>query len=308
MTRITTMAAALVVGADPVGAAHGPRRKAAPRWRCARRWRPRRSKATSKPPSSMYRALAKNPDRAIAAQALVRMAGCHQKLGDAQARAIYEQVVRDFARSGRSGRRSPAPLYAEAAADRSVRGDRAVWTGPEVDMFGRVSPDGTFITYVDWGGAGNLMLRDLTTGTSRPLTAYDTTKPYSQFAEGSTVSPDSKEVVYSWFAPQQRRELRRLKLEWLACAGSDRPVRGRRRRRLHLADGLVSRRQVDCGGGEPEGRHRADTRWWEQPAARSRFSRQSHGKVPPASSFLPTAAPSPTTFPHQRRPHSVTSS
>ena len=60
---------------------------------------------------------------------------------------------------------------------RSVRGDRAVWTGPEVDMFGRVSPDGTFITYVDWGGAGNLMLRDLATGTNRPLTAYDTAKP-----------------------------------------------------------------------------------------------------------------------------------
>src|SRR6266540_4329383 len=36
-------------------------------------------------------------NRALAAQALVRMAECYQKLGDAQARAIYDRVVREYA-------------------------------------------------------------------------------------------------------------------------------------------------------------------------------------------------------------------
>src|SRR5690348_2332255 len=35
-------------------------------------------------------------DRAVVATALVRMAGCYQKLGDAKARTIYERVVREF--------------------------------------------------------------------------------------------------------------------------------------------------------------------------------------------------------------------
>src|SRR5438477_12348962 len=44
-----------------------------------------------------YRKLTGSRDRAIAAQALVRMADCYQKLGDMQARKIFEQVVRDYA-------------------------------------------------------------------------------------------------------------------------------------------------------------------------------------------------------------------
>ena len=34
--------------------------------------------------------------RDLAAQALLRMAGCHQKLGDAEAQGIYQRIVRDF--------------------------------------------------------------------------------------------------------------------------------------------------------------------------------------------------------------------
>src|SRR5438552_5843814 len=44
-----------------------------------------------------YKKLAENKDRAIAAKALIHMAECYQKLGDAQARTIFEQVVREFA-------------------------------------------------------------------------------------------------------------------------------------------------------------------------------------------------------------------
>jgi len=43
-----------------------------------------------------YKKLAQSSDRALAARALIQMAGCYQKLGDAEARKIYEQIVRDY--------------------------------------------------------------------------------------------------------------------------------------------------------------------------------------------------------------------
>jgi hypothetical protein len=42
-----------------------------------------------------YRTIAETSDRAIAAKALIRMAGCYEKLGLTESRKIYEQVVRD---------------------------------------------------------------------------------------------------------------------------------------------------------------------------------------------------------------------
>ena len=66
-------------------------------------------------------------NRTIAAQALVRMAECYQKLGDAEARHIYERVFATTQiRSAGHGR-------AHAAGTRHRRlaaGVRAVWTGP----------------------------------------------------------------------------------------------------------------------------------------------------------------------------------
>src|SRR5690348_8204527 len=44
-----------------------------------------------------YRKIADGRVRALAVQALLRMAECYQKLGDAEATKIYERITRDFA-------------------------------------------------------------------------------------------------------------------------------------------------------------------------------------------------------------------
>src|SRR5688500_16781799 len=44
-----------------------------------------------------YKAIVAGRDRAIAARALLRMAECYRKLGDAESRVAYERVVREFA-------------------------------------------------------------------------------------------------------------------------------------------------------------------------------------------------------------------
>jgi Tol biopolymer transport system component len=145
-------------------------------------------------------------DRGMAATALVRMAECYQKLGDKQAAPIYERVLREYSDQ------KDAVTIARSHLDGSVRsvaakGDRAVWTGRDVDLFGTVSPDGRYLTYVDWGGNVNLMVRDLVTGASQKLT--NNSKP-GEFgsAQWSAISRDGARLAYEWFAPDRIDELR----------------------------------------------------------------------------------------------------
>ena len=149
--------------------------------------------------------------RGLAAQALLRMAECHQKLGNAEARRIYERIVREFPERKEEVALANARLGGTAAVA-SARGDRAVWTGKAVDLFGTVSPDGRYLTYVDWGGAGNVVLRDLTAGTDRPLTGNVS---YGQFGQGmfSAISKDGKQVAYAWVNNAGGNELRIALLE-----------------------------------------------------------------------------------------------
>jgi len=135
-------------------------------------------------------------NRALAAQALVRMADCYQKLGDAQARRIYEQLVRDYADQNEAAAIARTHLAGSGGATRSA-GDRAVWTGRDVDLFGTVSPDGRFLTYVDWGGMMNVMVRDLVAGTSRALTNNTKIGEFG-FGQWSAISRDGQQFAYEW--------------------------------------------------------------------------------------------------------------
>ena len=127
-------------------------------------------------------------NREVAVQALVRMAECYQKLGDAEARTIYQRIVREFPDRKEEAALASARLGSTVAAA-SVKGDRAVWTGPGVDVTGRVSPDGRLISFVDWRN-GRLMLRDVATNVDRALTTANLR------AQWSAVSKDGKQIVY----------------------------------------------------------------------------------------------------------------
>ena len=149
-------------------------------------------------------------NRALAAEALVRMAQCHQKLGDTEAQKIYERVVRDYAEQVDAVASARARL-GRAVAATTAPGDRAAWTGPNVDLFGQVSPDGRYVTYVDWGGNMNLMLHDLVTNTDRALTATPAVR-FSQYPEFSAISKDGRQVAYAWINERGRKDLRVLPL------------------------------------------------------------------------------------------------
>ncbi len=108
----------------------------------------------------------------------------------------------------------PSPIAQAAQGD--IRTE-LVWPQAKgISPQGSVSPDGKFVTYVDWGDEGNLAIRNLETGENRRLThtANAVTSSVMSFAMDSRISPDGKQVVYGWFRPSPAGEISELR--WLA--------------------------------------------------------------------------------------------
>ena len=149
-----------------------------------------------------YKAIAALPGagRATVATALLRMGQCHEKLGNAEARTAYERLVREFGDQAEVAAEARTRLAALAgaggASGSSTLAVRRVWTG--ADVTGKVSPDGRFLSFTDWGSGGNVAIRDLATGESRRLTNTGSLTGPGGFAEPSVPSPDSKSVAYAW--------------------------------------------------------------------------------------------------------------
>lgn len=137
-------------------------------------------------------------NRTLAVTALVRMAECYQKLGsDAQSREIYDRVLRDYADQAEAVTIARARLAANPAALNASTITRQVWTGPSVDSYGSVSSDGRFISFTDWV-TGDLALHDLVTGRDRNLTRKGGWDASLEYAMGSVVSRDGRQIAYTW--------------------------------------------------------------------------------------------------------------
>jgi Tol biopolymer transport system component len=159
-------------------------------------------------------------DRAATASALVGKAECLQKRGDAEARRIYEQVVRDYADQKEAAALARARLGGGGPTGQPAM--RAVWTSPKTDTEeSSVSPDGRFITFPDWD-TGNLGLHDLVTGADRLLTSTGSMKRGEvAFAEVSAFSRDGRQVAYAWYD----EKLGHYELRVLGVNGDPKPRR-----------------------------------------------------------------------------------
>jgi Tol biopolymer transport system component len=137
-------------------------------------------------------------DRGVAATALVRMADCHRKLGDAESRKIYEQVVREYADQKDAVALARERLGPGGGTTRMT--GTLVWSGPEAGDDGMISRDGRYLSYTD-GDTGDLGIREIATGQNRRLTDTRQKKGERQkrYADESAISPDGRQIAYSWF-------------------------------------------------------------------------------------------------------------
>jgi Tol biopolymer transport system component len=161
-----------------------------------------------------YKKLAQGRDRAIAARALVRIAECYEKLGQADAKKTYELVVREFADQTESvsvARSRLAALNAPGKGE-AIQMTRLIW---EIEGFGGdpsesfLSLDERYLGFTDWD-TGDLGIRDLRTRTNRRLTNTGGWDKSGDYAEATVISPDGRQIAYGWF--DKKRGLYELRL------------------------------------------------------------------------------------------------
>jgi len=155
-------------------------------------------------------------NRPIAAKALVQMGGCYEKLGNEKAREAYERVLREYADQSDSVDDARARLAAlEQSIGPRVEGliIRQVWADSDLGGFCVVSPDGKYISYIDWLN-GTLAIVEIDTGEKHSLMkkkGWDESPPGYPFSP--RWSPDSGQLVYTWVTEGNVCELRIVGLD-----------------------------------------------------------------------------------------------
>jgi len=161
----------------------------------------------------------KFPDeRTTASKAQFHIGLCYEKLGLTEAQKAYQKVLDNFPEQKDVVKLAKEKLSRLLSAKAVIEGrDEAVkirqlWAGPSVDLMGEVSPDGRYLSFVDWE-TGDLAVRDIRTGKDRRLTNKGPWKKSIDFALISRWSPDSKQIVYDWYIEDKTVELRIIGLD-----------------------------------------------------------------------------------------------
>ena len=148
--------------------------------------------------------------RTVAAKALLEMGQCYEKLGQADARTTYEQLLRQYGDQAEQVQAARARLAAlagtpggAAATDMTIR---RVWSGTGVDITGSPSPDGKYLSIMD-AESGDLATWEIATGQKRRLTNKGSWST-SEMVLGSTWSPDGKKIAFAWLNKDTAPELR----------------------------------------------------------------------------------------------------
>jgi len=152
--------------------------------------------------------------RPVAAAALLGLGGCYEKLGQQDARKVYERLLAEYSDQAQEAAAARARLAAITTPLRQENTSvtiRMLWkvrAGSLAGTYvpGEVSPDGRYLSWAD-NVEGDLAIRDLKTGQSRLLTNQ------GGWTIGSCWSPDGKSIVYGWWiegrkGPEMPWELR----------------------------------------------------------------------------------------------------
>lgn len=143
-------------------------------------------------------------NRSLVVQAHYRLAMCYEKKGQKQeAVAMLRKLIEQFPHETEVVAHASAKLRAlgEPAAGVVVR---QVWAdAADLKFTGAASPDGKYISYVDWT-SGDVAVHELATGKNRRLT----NKGWPEYPGTSVFSPDSQQVAFSCMKQGGGYELR----------------------------------------------------------------------------------------------------
>jgi len=140
-------------------------------------------------------------NRSIAAMALLHMADCYQKLGNAvEAQKVYARIVSEFKDQKAAALEATKKLASERRAPVNIASSRLIWTATSGASFGKVSRDGRYIPYTDWNEKGDLFVHDVMTGANRRLThsGGDFNGGSQEFGDAAVFSRDRKQMAYTW--------------------------------------------------------------------------------------------------------------
>ncbi len=165
--------------------------------------------------------VAEEGNKDIAAQAQLRIGLCYEKLGQKtikQAKEAFQKVVDNFPGQTEAVKVAKEKLSiflkAQAAIEKAGKefNIRKIWFGPLTDTLGTPSPDGKYLSMVDWT-TGDIAVRDLASGKNRRLTDKGTWAESSEFALFSKWSPDGKKIVFQWLNEKKCWDLRIIALD-----------------------------------------------------------------------------------------------
>ena len=152
-------------------------------------------------------------NRAVAAQALLRLGGCYEKRGPVEARRTYEQLIRDYGEQGRevaAARQRLAVLQSRAAVvgrpEITVRRVFAI-EGRGLGTDAAIDPRATFFSCTD-PKTGDLAIMELPGGSTRRLTNKGASSDVTQV---SVPSPDGRHVAFDWWVVESSQPSGTLK-------------------------------------------------------------------------------------------------
>ena len=184
-------------------------------------------------------------------KAMVRMAECYRKLGDAQAQVVYERIVRDY-----RDQKDAFTLAQSQFCSRPVSRSAATGQTTQVLRAGdvdQVSPDGR---YMSLDREGDLALQEVATGNVMPLKIV---KPagIESYPLQSTFSPDGRQLAVEWYTKATIADAvgRQHGRDQTDTAQSSLRQPGCQQ---HHTVRLVSGSQMDRGSGQASGPHCAD--------------------------------------------------